>query len=82
MPGLRFAMAVVATGLLIAVPVGADRAGSGSAASSQRLPERHCIQPRTGAEVCVSPGDAELRSWPDPADLPTPPDVPVRPDNL
>ncbi|MUM15627.1 hypothetical protein FZI91_09300 [Mycobacterium sp. CBMA271] len=79
MPGLRYAMAMAATGLLIAAPVGADRYGSESVAA---VPQRQCTQPRTGSEVCVSPGDAELRSWPDPADLPTPPDVPERPGNL
>lgn len=79
MPGRRYAIAVVAMGLLAAVPVGFEVTGPASVA---RGGHGHCTQPRTGAEVCVSPGDAELRSWPDPADLPTPPDVPVRPDNL
>ncbi|MFA4083015.1 hypothetical protein [Mycobacteroides salmoniphilum] len=79
MPGFRYAVAVVATGLFAAVPVGGEVASPASAAYGGH---GHCTQPRTGAEVCVTPGDAELRSWPDPADLPTPPDVPVRPDNL
>ncbi|WP_078325070.1 hypothetical protein [Mycobacteroides salmoniphilum] len=79
MPGLRYAMAVMATGLLATVPAGAEVAIPTSVA---RGGHGHCTQPRTGSEVCITPGDAELRSWPDPADLPTPLDVPVRPDNL
>ncbi len=79
MPGLRYAMAAIAAGLLAAVPAGGEVA---SATSVARGGHGHCTQPRTGSEVCITPGDAELRSWPDPADLPTPPDVPLRPDNL
>ncbi|ALR10933.1 hypothetical protein [Mycobacteroides saopaulense] len=79
MPGLRHAMAVAVAGLLAVAPAGV---GSTDSASVARGGHGHCVEPRTGSEVCVTPGDAELRSWPDPADLPTPPDVPVRPDNL
>ncbi|WP_078310133.1 MULTISPECIES: hypothetical protein [unclassified Mycobacterium] len=79
MPGLRYAVAVAATGLLAAVPVGIEATSPAGVALGGH---GHCAQPRTGSEVCITPGDAELRSWPDPADLPTPPDVPVRPDNL
>ncbi|SKK44134.1 Uncharacterised protein [Mycobacteroides abscessus subsp. bolletii] len=82
MPGLRYAMAVVTAGLLVAVPVVLDTGDVGVSAALAHGGHGHCVQPRTGSEVCVTPGDAELRSWPDPADLPTPPDVPVRPDNL
>lgn len=82
MPGLRYAMAVVTAGLLAAVPVVLDTGDMGVSAAPAHGGHGHCVQPRTGSEVCVTPGDAELRSWPDPADLPTPPDVPVRPDNL
>ena len=79
MPGLRYAMAVVVVSLLAAVSAGPS---SVDIASAVRGGHGNCAQPRTGSEVCITPGDAELRSWPDPADLPTPPDVPLRPDNL
>ncbi|NGX06755.1 hypothetical protein [Mycobacteroides franklinii] len=79
MPGLRYAMAVAATGLFVVVPVDVDTT---YAAGPARGGHGNCMQPRTGSEICVTSGDAELRSWPDPADLPKPPDVPVRPDNL
>ncbi|MBB4854752.1 hypothetical protein HNP40_002144 [Mycobacteroides chelonae] len=44
----------------------AGPAGIGSADSSSvtRGGHGYCVEPQMGSEVCVTPDDAELRSWP------------------
>lgn len=77
-PRLRYALAIVSTGLFIAVPVGFALADATAGAE----PQTECKQSQGGGQVCTRPGHAELHSRPDPANMPTTHSQPTRPSNL